>query len=253
MPTKNNSEALITLSHAIGDDLALLSALQATELEAQTLKELKNLGFPGGLGLNLRSEKADSILNHLHSIVKNWPDEPDSACLDDLAADFAAIYLNGQFGASPHESYWLDEDHLVMQKPMFEVRELYQAHGMEVENWRSRADDHIVIELNFLAEIIKAGKQQDNLNVAATFLDEHLLRWVDQFAGRVASHSESDFYIGLTLLTAVYCDELRDLLAEILGEPRPDPAEIETKMREKQKESIKVAPPQFGPESGPTF
>ena len=252
MSAKINPEDVNALTQAVSDDLALLSALQATELEVQTLAELKNLGFPAGLGLNLRSEKATSILNHLESVVTNWPEKPDSAYLDDLAADFAAIYLNGQFGASPHESYWLDEDHLVMQKPMFEVRELYQAHGMAVENWRSRADDHIVIELNFLAEIIKAG-DQNNLNVAATFLDEHLLRWVDQFAGRVASHSESDFYTGLTLLTAVYCDELRDLLAVMLDEPRPDPAEIELKMREKQKEAIKVAPPQFGPGSGPTF
>ncbi len=253
MSAKFSPEDINALTQAVSDDLALLNALQATELEAQTLAELKFLGFPEGLGLNLGSEKATSILNHLESVVANWPDEPDSACLDDLAADFAAIYLNGQFGASPHESYWLDEDHLVMQKPMFEVRKLYQAHGMAVENWRNRADDHIVIELNFLAEIVKMTGDQNNLSVAATFLDEHLLRWVDQFAGRVASHSESDFYTGLTLLTAVYCDELRDLLAVMLDEPRPDPAEIELKMREKLKEAIKVAPPQFGPESGPTF
>ena len=43
------------------------------------------------------------------------PSDPDTACMDGLAADFAAIYLTAAYGASPSESYWLSDDHLVCQ------------------------------------------------------------------------------------------------------------------------------------------
>lgn len=246
MSTQLDLGMVVTLSRAISDDLVLLSALHATELEAQTLVALKDLGFPDGLGLRLISDQSATVLNHLRQVIKEWPDEADSRFLDGLAADYAAIYLNAQVGASPHESFWLDEERLVMQKPMFEVRDRYFEQGMRVENWRSRADDHIVNELNFLAEIIKLDDGLENLSVAACFLDEHLLRWVDQFAERVAAHSESDFYSGLVLLTGIYCNALRDLLAVILDQPRPDPEDIDVRMREKEADPIKVAPPQMG-------
>ena len=244
--TESNDANIGILAHAISDDLVLLSALHATELEAQTLVELKHLGFPEGLGLRFTSERGATILDHLSKVIKTWPDQVDEAFLHGLAADYAAIYLNAQLGASPHESFWLDEESLVMQKPMFEVRDLYRENGMHVENWRSRADDHLVNELNFMAEIIKDDGNPAALSIVACFMDEHLLRWIDQFSDRVASHCESDFYIGLMLLTAVYCDELRDLLATILEQPRPTPEEVEARLREKQPEPIKVAPPQTG-------
>lgn len=243
MHAKPDPSSIAIVSQAIGDDLALLSALHATELEAQTLSELKALGFPNNLGLNLNSEPSADILNHLSRVTAQWPDQADSSYMDNLAADYAAIYLNAQIGASPHESFWLDEEHLVMQKPMFQVRDQYQRQGLCVENWRSRADDHIVNELNFLAEMVKADMGQGKLAVAASFLDEHLLRWIDEFANRVAARSESDFYSGLALLTAVYCDELRSLLEVILLQPRPSKEEIEARMNEKEPDSVKVAPP----------
>lgn len=253
MSIKLDSDIVTDLSQAISDDLVLLSALHAMELKAQTLAELKELGFPVGLGLCLNSDQSTKILHHLNEVVQNWPDNADSAYLDALAADYAAIYLNAQIGASPHESFWLDEEQLVMQKPMFEVRDCYREQGMQVENWQRCADDHIVNELNFLAEVIKTAQEQDTLSVAAHFLDEHLLRWSGQFADRVAAFSESDFYSGLALLTAAYCEELRDLLAVILDLPRPSPEELDARMSAKQTEPVKVAPPKHASGTGPTW
>lgn len=252
-PSNHHYDQLVQLTQAIRDDLALLSALQATELEAETLAEIKALGFPDGLGLHLKSAESIDVLNRLSELVQQWPDKADSNCLTNLAVDFAAIYLNAQTGASPHESFWIDEERLLMQKPMFEVRDRYFEQGMKVKNWRSRADDHIVNELNFLANVIEIKNDSNTLSIAARFLDEHLLRWIGQFSDRVASHSESDFYSGLALLTTAYCEELRDLLAVILNKPRPKPKEIETRMKEKYAEPIRVAPPQIGSGAGPTW
>jgi hypothetical protein len=57
-------------------------------------------------------------------------------------------------------------------------------------------------------------------------MDEHLLRWLEDFAGRVVTHCMTPFYAGLAALTAVYCDQLRDCLARILDEPRPAAEQI---------------------------
>ena len=74
--------------------------------------------------------------------------------MDDLAADFAAIYLTGALGASPYESYWLSDDHLICQDAMFDMRTLYAEAGLKVPDWRMRPDDHLVFQLQFLARLL---------------------------------------------------------------------------------------------------
>ncbi|MGZ8219633.1 molecular chaperone TorD family protein [Methylomagnum sp.] len=83
----------------------------------------------------------------MRSLVAALQAAPDTAFLDDLAADFAAIYLTGAFGASPYESYWLSDDHLICQDAMFDMRTLYAGAGLKVPDWRMRPDDHLVFQL----------------------------------------------------------------------------------------------------------
>jgi hypothetical protein len=85
----------------------------------------------------------------MRTALASLPDSPDAALLDELAADFAAIYLTGAFGASPSESYWLSDDHLVCQDAMFDLRKLYAENGLAVPDWRKRPDDHLVFQLQF--------------------------------------------------------------------------------------------------------
>jgi TorA maturation chaperone TorD len=117
---------------------------------------------------------------------------------------------------------------------MFKVRKWYRRYGLAAEDWRLRSDDHLVLELRFLAHLLDGATPPVDLTEVARFLDEHPLRWIDHFAERVAGRCATRFYAGLALLTAAYLDELRDLLAEVLGTPRPTPEEIEAS----------IAPPQ---------
>ena len=47
---------------------------------------------------------------------------------------------------------------------------------------RSGPDDHLVVELRFLAFLFAQAKGRDDLAEAARFMDEHLLRWTGRFA-----------------------------------------------------------------------
>lgn len=55
-----------------------------------------------------------------------------ASSVDELAADYAAIYLTHALRASPHESVWRDDDHLMLQGPTFAVRAFYRRHGVQV-------------------------------------------------------------------------------------------------------------------------
>jgi TorA maturation chaperone TorD len=182
--------------------------------------------------------------------VKRLPYEADGEVLDEIAADYAAIYLNHSIQASPYESVWFDEENLVRQASMFQVREWYRRYDLAAPDWRNRADDHLTLQLQFLAHLFELGQSDETFREVAQFMDEHLLRWIGSFAERVASRCDTPFFAGLALLTAVYCEELRDVLVEVLGQPRPSAQEIEARMKPRVEPA--TVPLKFMPGVGPT-
>ncbi len=208
---------LRTFLEACSLDLLTLARLHDRELDPETVHKLKGSGFPLGLGLRLDQGKAiaEALAQEAAGLSMQSPAD------DELAADFAAIYLTHAIGASPLESVWLDEDGLAMQAPMFEVRAAYAEHGLRVPDWRQRPDDHLVFQLQFVSLLLERADENAAAQAAA-FLDAHLLRWFPGFAGRVAMRAATPFYACLAAYTAAYLEELRDLLAQISGVARPE-------------------------------
>jgi len=247
---KDDAELLRDFRTAAAQDLTDLAALHDREVDAAALDRMRAAVESGLLRLRLVNEDSRAALLLLGEALAGLPGVIDDALADALAADYADIYLTYGLRASPNESVWLDEDNLAMQAPMFEVRALYQRHGLQVPNWRQRADDHLVHELQFLAHLLDPDTG-DTLGEAAAFLDEHLLLWVPDFSARVAQRCATPFYAGLAAVTAVYLDELRELLERILGEPRTPREEIEERRRRARESD--PAPAAFVPGSAPTW
>lgn len=217
------TEPMELFSAAVADDLDMLVVLHAEEVTRERIEQLKSVGFPGNLGLHMNNEQGRDATQLLAEALKELPDPPDDAVLDQLASDYAAVYINNTYRAAPAESAWLDEDGLAFQQPMFQVRDWYRRYGLTVQNWRKRSDDHLVMQLQFISYLCRRSASTEDLREIARFLDEHLLRWQMDFARRVAARCETAFYAGLCLLTAAYCDRLRDLIVMVTGETRPDP------------------------------
>jgi TorA maturation chaperone TorD len=167
----------------------------------------------------------------MRAAVSGLPAEPPASFLDELAADFAAIYLTGAYGASPSESFWLSDDHLVCQEAMFDLRALYAASGLAAPDWRMRPDDHLVFQLQFVARYLELALSDDDWRSLASFLDFHLLRWLPNFSSRIAARCDTAFYGALVILTNSWCQQLRDLIADMLDEVRPSQEEIEEQLR----------------------
>ncbi|MBI4742604.1 MAG: molecular chaperone TorD family protein [Betaproteobacteria bacterium] len=236
---------------ALADDAATLALLHDTELTAPLLAGLKHLGFPDNLGLLPVGEASRTGFGAMRAAVSSLPAHPAADTLDDLAADFAAIYLTGAYGASPSESFWLSDDHLVCQEAMFDLRAIYAATGLAAPDWRRRPDDHLVFQLQFFARRLAVAADDDRraLALLADFLDHHLLRWLPDFAARVAERCATPFYAGLARLTDAWCQQARDVIAGHLDEPRPGREEIARRTRRARscREPAEVEPPRFVP------
>ena len=220
-PHGRESPRLTSLRAAVAEDLLALAVLHDRELDRELIHALWRDCYEDFLGLRLHGERAAQALGLLREGLTEIPTELCQATLDRLAADYADIYLTYGLRASPCESVWLDDDSLILQEPTFQVRAWYRRYGLAVTDWRIRSDDHLVYELRFLAHLLEGEGEPVDLGEVARFMDEHPLRWVSQFAERVAARCETQFYAGLALLTAAYLDELRELVAELTGIPRP--------------------------------
>lgn len=235
---------------AAAQDLAMFAVLHDAEPDADLIHRLKVSGFPQHLGLVLGTQRAQEAARILDAEIRRFPDPVDTQTLDGLAVDYANIYLINTVRAAPCESVWFDDEGLSCQRQMFQVRERYREHGLAAANWRVRPDDHLVIQLQFIAYLLDPQRSGDTLAEVARFMDEHLLRWSMRFAERVATRCNTPYFAGLAMLTATYCEELRDHLAGILGEARPSQKEIDARMRPRR-EVIPAVPLKYMPGLGP--
>ena len=206
----------------LATDLEILATLHDRELDGERMAQLRSAAPQDWLGLELKSPAAGEAFDVLDASLTPPEEFSDEALVDELAADFAEIYLNYRCQASPYESVWLDKDHLERQEPMFEVRKWYAHYGLATENWSARPEDHIALQLKFLAHLFRRDEPFAATD-AARFMDRHILLWCPDFAATVAARCRTRFYAGMVVLTAAYLEELRDLLTAALEIPRPEP------------------------------
>ena len=109
------------------------------------------------------------------------------------------------------ESVYFSQSRLVFQEQTLQVREWYARFGLQIERLNKEPDDHIGLELSFLAHLaaqaLQAIDQEDMecfenvLQAQRDFLAEHILRWGPAWARLVEKNAETDFYKGLAHLT----------------------------------------------------
>jgi TorA maturation chaperone TorD len=240
-----------TFGAAVAEDAEALAALHDRELTAEMLAALHEAHFPDCLGLLPATASATEAWRTMRNTLALLPSRPDARLLDELAAEYAAIYLTNAYGASPLESVWLDEDHLTCQDAMFQLREIYAAAGLATTDWRQRPDDHLVLQLLYVAHAARRAATPADWRALARMLDEHLLRWIDNFAAHIALHTRHPhLYTAIAILTTDWLDTLRELLAMQLNEPRPSRAEIEARLRPAtvtEEQPVAFVPGSLGP------
>ena len=198
------------------EDLRALAWLHASERAPSVLAELHGNGFPATLTLVPPDDPwLRGMDESLTALAGGQHGELPASSEDDLAADFASIYLTHALRASPCESVWRDDDHLMLQEPTFAVRAFYRRHGVQAADWRQRPDDHLTTELEFTALLLERGE----LKEAARFLKSHLMTWLPSFAARVSQRAATPFYAALAGLTLTACEHCLARLPAVAALP----------------------------------
>ncbi|MBP2295312.1 TorD/DmsD family molecular chaperone [Azospirillum rugosum] len=220
------SPVVVAFGRAAAADVRRLAGLHDHEPTTDLLEELRAQPLQDLFGLTLDRPDIAQALALLGEALDTLPRPADAAALDELAADFAAIHLTNALRACPIESVWVHEEPLRRQEAMFRVKAWHRRFGVVTDD--PRDPDHLVLELHFLAELLERGLGAE----AADFLDQHPLRWVPAFCGRVAARCRTPYFAGTALLTGGYLDALRDLLAQGFDRPRPARQDAESRRKE---------------------
>ncbi len=192
----------------------LLSRLFKSEITQDTKEML--------LGLKL----SDYCDHPLISEGARWIDEairqegPDNQ-LDLLAAEYAAAFIGtaGGKAAYPYESVYTSAQGLVMQEAYEQVRRIYRDHGLE--NQSDLYDDHIALELDYLAYLCRRAKNEkpespeymNFLRDQATFLKTHIFNWLPKFLEKIHENVDSCFYRGAAMMLEGTCQDHRRILS----------------------------------------
>lgn len=211
----------------LADGLDVLIRFHDREVDAELLREMAQHTVAEGLLELTASDMGQAAVRDFRAALEDIGVTPSPDLLDDLAANYADIYLTHGYRVAPNGSVWLTEDKLERQQPMFDVRDWYAHYDISVPDWRSRADDHLVHELQFVSFLCHDPTPATALD-AGRFLDLHVLCWVLEFCVRAEERVHARLYKAVMALTRVFLEELRIALEAATGDARTQPEHPET-------------------------
>jgi len=135
----------------------------------------------------------------------NFGTGPFIEVADELAIEYTRLFLGPGKHISPHESVQLKRGSGILWGPETSaVRQAYRDAGFELGENETNIPDHLSIELDFLALLVKEETEawtENDLDSAAKFLhlqhsfiSRHLGKWVARFCTKVRDEAEFAFY-----------------------------------------------------------
>lgn len=157
--------------------------------------------FPSG------DDRTAAGLASLTAFCRDW----DPAQLAALTWDFNRLFVGpGEMLATPWESVYRSKTKLTFQEPTLQVRALYERFGVQTPAVHREPDDHLGLELAFVATLsdlaARAASGNNTTQLARCFkaerdfLQDHLLAWAPNCLALVEEHAETDYYRGAALL-----------------------------------------------------
>lgn len=151
-----------------------------------------------------RDDNAAAGLALLAAFCADW----DPARLGALEWDFNRLFVGpGEMLAPPWESVHRSKTKLTFQEPTLQVRALYERFGVQAPAVHREPDDHLGLELAFVATLSDLAATADDapqltrcFETQRDFLRDHLLSWAPTCLALVEKHTETDYYRGAALL-----------------------------------------------------
>ena len=186
----------------------LLAGIYRREMTADFLKQL-------------REPPMQRVLSNFGIELNNgFLKNPEHELIEDLAVEFARLFIGPGRHISPHESVHHKRDggqwgHL-WGPSTAEVKKIIESAGLSYQAEYTGLPDHISVELEFMQKVIlaeeKAWEDSDkNLALACRenekkFIEAHLAEWIPDFCDKVINGAELPFYRVMAELTKKFIE-----------------------------------------------
>jgi putative dimethyl sulfoxide reductase chaperone len=134
--------------------------------------------------------------------------------LDQMAAEFAYLFIGPGAHLSPHESVQAVDEGSLNGPQTVAVRRFILLSGFDFEAGNRRYPDHLCSEFEFMecllaheSNALLEGDQDEaakSLMLQQEFFRIHLSTWLQKFCDRICSRANLDFYKQLALATAEF-------------------------------------------------
>jgi TorA maturation chaperone TorD len=204
--TNNHEQRDVAMqrSHIYG----LLATFYRQEVTSELLKQIKDpqfLGVFSDLGLELGQDLFQ---------------ESEEFILEEMALEYARLFLGPGKHISPHESVQLPEEEggtsQLWGAPTVKVKKYIEASGLEYQSEYSGLPDHISVELEFMQHLTlreaqaweEEGRKGSEfyLKIEKTFIEEHLTHWIPIFCEKVMKETEMPLYKSMAALTKKFIE-----------------------------------------------
>jgi TorA maturation chaperone TorD len=209
---------------------SFLTRMYQVELEKETLKELeekRNLFLRLAQDPEVQGTEFAEGFRTVAEFVAGLGDADLDAVRLELATEYAGLFLGvRQTLPHPSESAYESREHLIMQKSRDDVLEVYRKMGLEKVKEFTEPEDHIAIELWFMAmlsgktvETLKSesfAESKKLLEVQKSFLNDHLARWVPKLAADIMKGAWREFYKAVAKITKDFVAMDVEVVSEML-------------------------------------
>ncbi|MGL5677185.1 MAG: TorD/DmsD family molecular chaperone [Cellulosilyticaceae bacterium] len=125
--------------------------------------------------------------------------------LEEMKSEYTKLLVGpGKLKAYPWASTYLGNEKMLFQESTLEVRRMYEQYGFRTQAFQKVADDHLAIELHFMAKMSTRAKEAfekgDDVLMAKTlegqrqFMKQHMLLWLPQYASKLEEIEDATIY-----------------------------------------------------------
>jgi len=161
---------------------------------------------------------------------KEFNTTPSPQLAEDLAIEYARLFIGPGPHLSPHESIYVDDEGGkggLWGTVTVKVKKFIESAGLDYQTAFTGLPDHISVELEFMQKLAssefenRTGGENSKADwctgVQKKFIDEHLSRWAPEFCDQVSERTSEQFYCEMAKLAKNYLEFDRQLLAEKLN------------------------------------
>lgn len=146
--------------------------------------------------------------------------------LDKVRMEYTRLLIGPErLPAPPWESVYLREERLLFQESTLEIRKYYLKYNFQPAEYPHVADDHLGLELDFMAKLSEMAEKSykvEDFNTLLSLLQEqenfiknHLIIWVPLFAEKMQESRTSYLYPNMAILLKQFLTIQLKVLNEI--------------------------------------